>query len=90
MMGEGVEGGWWDVTPLPHSHTPFFTLLEIFVYLRIMREKCGFHISSTYESLIKHQTPLPPSRRHAREGEGTVNELIKYLNNFRRRMNNLG
>ena len=70
-MGEGVEGGWWDVTPLPHSHTPFFTLLEIFVYLRIMREKCGFHISSTYESLIKHQTPLPPSRRHAREGEGT-------------------
>ena len=89
-MGEWVEGGWWDVTHFPHSHTPFFTLLEIFVYLRTMREKCGFHISSTYEYLINDQTPLPPSRRHAREGEGMVMKLINFHNYFRRRMNNLG
>ena len=89
-MGEGVEGGWWDVTPLPHSHTPFFTLLEIFVYLRSMRENGGFHISSTYEHLINDQTPLPPSRRHAREDEGMVMKLINFHNYFRRRMNNLG
>ncbi len=51
-----------------------------------MRENGGFHISSTYEHLINGQTPLPPSRRHARYDEGMVMKLINFHNYFRRRM----